>query len=312
MNTPQNATTTPAALKRILESLLVWLLGIVLLIVLLVAAGLFWLWIKFTEPYLWGFGPREMGLARYTPKDVVGDLGGMKVTIPRHIPELVQYDGDPSWGEKRKGPRPERTHDSKLMAFGFKVRYPDMATLSSPEMWADKKAQKTYETMWLSVLVSTGQNYPRGGALDSAARYVVEDWYSSLTPWLWHYTQLPQKKYGLTVYTLQDINPQTGKPAREDRDADDAYIAGNDKGQVTTFIKCKVHFKHAHTCQHSFNMEHDGVKALIEVHFRPGLLTHWRDIQARLTRFILDFKATPESITPSAASQAATTPPTKN
>ena len=32
----------------------------------------------------YGFQPLEMALAQYTPKDVVGDLGGMKVLIPRY------------------------------------------------------------------------------------------------------------------------------------------------------------------------------------------------------------------------------------
>jgi hypothetical protein len=302
MNTPQNATTVVAsapAKKR--GRWLIWLLGFVLLI----AAGVFWLWIKITEPYLWGFGPREMAVAQYTPKDVVGDLGGMKVTIPRHIPELVEYNGDPGWGEKRKGPRPQRTHDSKLMSFGFDVRYPDMATFSSPELRADKKAQNDFQTMWLDVGVTTGQHYPRDGAMDSRARYTIDVPAATQLPWTNHYTQLPHKEYGLTVYTLQDLNPKTGKPAREDRDAEDVYIARNARGQVTTFIECDTQFRHSMTCQHNFSMEYDGVKALIRVYYRPGLRAHWRDIQAKVTRLILSFKATPEAIATSTTPQAA-------
>lgn len=42
-----------------------------------------------------GFGGMQMATAQYTPKDVVGDLGGMPVTIPRHLAEFVEYEGDP-------------------------------------------------------------------------------------------------------------------------------------------------------------------------------------------------------------------------
>lgn len=314
MNAPKNATTArPAPKKKSRRWLkrLLWALGIFLL---LTALGIFWLWVKIAEPYLWGFGPRDMAVAQYTPKDVVGDLGGMKVTIPRHIPELVEYNGDPSWGEKRKGPRPERTHDSKLMSFGFDVRYPDMATLSSPELRAHKKSAKPFETMWMHVGVGSGEIYPRDGAMDSQARSTIEKPSATRFPWTNHYTQVPKKQHGLTVYTLQDTDPDTGQPAREHERARDVYIARNAKGQVTTFIECQSQMRHSMTCHHNFSMEYDGVKALIVVYYRPELLAHWRDIQAKVTRLILSFKATPEAIAASATPQAAppASTPTKN
>lgn len=300
--TPQNETPGAAPAARKKRRWLVWLI----VLFLLVSVPVFWVWIKLTEPYLWGFGPGEMAIATYTPKDVVGDLGGMKVTIPRHIPELVEYNGDPGWGEKRKGLRPERTHDSKIMSFGFDVRYPDMATLSSPEMWADKKAQKTFETKWMRVSVATGQIYPRDGAMDSLARSTIDVPAASRFPWTNRYTQLPRKEFGLTVYTLQDINPQTGHPAREDRDAVDVFIARKAKDQVTTFIECRVHFRYSVACTQDFSMEYDGVKALISVSYQPELRAHWRDIQAKVTQMILSFKASSDSIPASVTSQ---TPP---
>jgi hypothetical protein len=107
-----------------------------------------------------GYGGMQMATAQYTPKDVVGDLGGMPVTIPRHMAEFVEYEGDPGWGEKRKGPVPERTHQSKLTSFGVQFRYPDMATLSSPAMWQDKKSKSIYNTDWMSFGVNASSQYP--------------------------------------------------------------------------------------------------------------------------------------------------------
>ena len=183
-------SSTPTVTKKKRRPWWVWVLGFILGLVLLIAAGTVWLLIKINAAYLNGFAPWPMAVAQYTPKDVVGDLGGMKVTIPRHIPELVEYNGDPRWGEKRQGPRPQRTHDSKIASFGFDLRYPDMATLSSPELRADKKKQKTFETMWIGVTVGTGEIYPRDGALDSRAHSELDKSANSSYPWYFHYTKL--------------------------------------------------------------------------------------------------------------------------
>lgn len=50
--------------------------------------------------------PPEMIQARYLSEDVIGDLGGMEVRIPRDYARYVEYDADPGFGEKRDGLRP--------------------------------------------------------------------------------------------------------------------------------------------------------------------------------------------------------------
>ena len=34
---------------------------------------------------------------------VIGDLGGVPVEMPRNSVRLLQYNGDPGWGEEREG-----------------------------------------------------------------------------------------------------------------------------------------------------------------------------------------------------------------
>lgn len=46
-------------------------------------------------PNLHPMEPPDMAAASYTPHDVVGDLGGMPVTIPHHFASYVEYDDDP-------------------------------------------------------------------------------------------------------------------------------------------------------------------------------------------------------------------------
>ena len=112
------------------------------------------------------FEPPEMAAAKYVPRDAVGDLGGVPVTIPRHFANYVEYEGDPSWGEKRQGPKPERTHKSKLVSFGYYTRFPDMAGESSPELIKDKRSYSSSKTPWIRVGLRAGNIYPGDEFLD--------------------------------------------------------------------------------------------------------------------------------------------------
>ncbi len=145
-----------------------WTLGVLVLVctVLLV------LWLRSLTAYVFGFEPPAMAAARYSSRAVVGDLGGVAVTIPSHFANFVEYDGDPGWGEKRKGPRPERTHQSKLISFGYYTRFPDMAGESSRELIKDRSSYPNSRTAWISVGITTGSIYPGDGFLDRIASYI--------------------------------------------------------------------------------------------------------------------------------------------
>lgn len=151
-------------LRRI-RTLLLLVGGIVVVgVVVGVVGGM--LWLKYTMPLIFGpFQSLQMAAAQFAVRDVAADLGGMPVTIPRHFANYVEYNGDPGWGEKRKGPRPERTQASKLSSFGFYARFPDMAGLSSPDLRKDKESQSIYNTMWIDVTLTTGAFYPGDGFL---------------------------------------------------------------------------------------------------------------------------------------------------
>jgi hypothetical protein len=232
-----------------------------------------------------GFQPPEMAAAQFSPRDVVGDLGGMPVTIPRHFANYVEYDGDPGFGEKRKGPAPERTQQSKLKSFGYDVRLPDMAGMSSAEIWKDRQRFTVFDTPWISVGVSTGQSYPGDGFLDrrtaALSRPPVLDYD--------RYEELPQTEYGLTVYAPAGIDPKTGRPYREDRNARDVFIHRGKDGKVNAYISCSNVPHEAAPCQHSFSLEPE-VRARISVIYRRGYLSQWREIQSAVTDQLLSFR----------------------
>jgi hypothetical protein len=263
----------------------IWLLGTVLLFM----AGFFWLLLKVMGASLGGFGGTQFVAAQYTSKDVVGDLGGMPVTIPRHMAEFVEYEGDPGWGERRQGPVPERTHSSKLTSFGVQFRYPDMATLSSPEMWKDMKSKTMYVTDWMRFSVKTGNNYSVMGALDRRLLATINDGYGP-----YKYENMQQKKFGMGWYSFAGVDPKTGKPNREVAgSAHDYFFAENDDGKVIAAIRCSNAPHAAAQCRHDFSLEYNGVRAIISIGYRRSLLENWADIQQKTAAMILQFKAAP-------------------
>ena len=156
-----------------------------------------------------GFQPPEMAAAQHSAQDVIGDLGGMPVRIPKEMAEYVEYDGDPGW-EPRSGPPPIRTYASKIRGFSFRLRLPDMAMLMAPEMWDDWRRNTIYSTPWINVGVGSGEHYPPPGFMN---RMRVADGKVDSENWWDDYKEIRQKKFGLTEYKLKVAIPhETGMP----------------------------------------------------------------------------------------------------
>ena len=256
---------------------------------LLTAATLLLAWLVFfskTTPAN-PFDPPEMTAARYASHDVVGDLGGMPVTIPSHFANFVEYNGDSGWGEKRKGPRPERTHASKLSSFGFYVRFPDMAGLSNPELWKDKESRSIYNTMWIDVGLNSGDRYTDAGGLDRLTSAIGK---SGAIIKYEQYAQLPDLHHGLTVYAAAGIDPKTKKPYRQDSHAKDIFVHRDPTGRVDAYISCSNRPHEAAPCKQYISLE-PNMKALAYVGYRRGQLPEWQRIQTSVTQLILSFNA---------------------
>ena len=268
-----------------------------LLVALSIASGyVFW---KFqsTKNQLFGFQPPEMALAQYTPKDVVGDLGGMKVRIPRHYAEYVEYDGDPGFGEKRKGPAPERTFESRLRSFRIDVRFPDMKGL---ENQATRDEYRSYdlnpENPWISIGINAGEIYPKLGAKarEGQAKGVGE----RSEYWWDNHERLPADIYGLEAYVPSGTDPKTGKPARESDSTKDIYIHRDMSGHVDTYIWCGRTSVPGgiSRCHLYFGLE-PKAEVAVTVRFYPKLLKEWRTIKESVTGLFMSFEAKETSMT---------------
>jgi len=263
----------------------------------------------FDSPVAPGFQPPQMAAAQYSSAPVHANLGGMEVIIPPYFAEYVEYDGDPGWGEKRKGPVPTRTPESRLLSFGFDVRYPDMAGKSSAELRKEKHEEMLSTTTWLRVGIRSGEIYPGDGFMDRGFQHGLNR--PSTFP-LSNFEKLNETQYGLEVYAPKGIDPTTGNPWRQHRDAEDAFIYRNSANQVETEIRCGnderlgERYRRIRQCSHDFSLEPQA-KAWVTVHYRRGLLPEWRRIQDSVRALIFSFKVNAPGGAASAPTPATTT-----
>jgi hypothetical protein len=257
--------------------------------IVLIALFITYVWVDVQVKRLW-FGTKSTD-------PVVGDLGGVPVTIPRSYARFVEYDADPHFTERKGWSSPERTHQSKLRSFGFEVRYPDMASaeVKTPE---DKDI---HTTMWMRVGISTGENYGVDESLDNHKNYRINSDLPCFSK-CFTYVPLPEKTHGLIGYTptgsgvdveKRSINFGRGTDMRDKN----IYIFEDDLGRVTTFIECSNRAHAAATCKQFFNLN-PAMKAHVRVRYRKGLLRHWQQIQQSVTELIYGFEAKPSTSTP--------------
>lgn len=211
----------------------------------------------------------------------IGDLGGVKVSIPSYMAELIEYEGDLGWdAEKWKTFKfPERTYDSKITSFGFDIRFPDGAVPSTEILSKDRFEQNKNirKTMWMSVGVNSGNIFYRDG-LNNMAKHVQ---YPNLNYPFDNYERLLKSEYGLTVYALKGVDPMTGNPYRKDRNAKDVFLYQDKNKNTQTIITC-YNYNSPNTvapCEHRFTLLDQKINTEIYVIYRREMLIHWQEIE---------------------------------
>lgn len=214
---------------------------------------------------------------------IIGDLGGVPVSIPRPYARFVEYDGDPHFMEKRKGLPPQRTQASKLASFGFEIRFPDMEP-ETEKTKAEKKASTIQKTMWMRVGINSHSAYGAGGDdfLEKQAAAIAE------TTAQRRYEPLPKETYGLSGFAPVITDLARMKPAGEWYDRN-IYIHRDKDGRVDTYIQCSNKTHSAVRCKQYFNLK-PAMRIHVTVNYRKALLPQWREIQASVTQVILGFR----------------------
>ncbi len=263
-----------------------WALALFAGFILVGGIGTWLTWKAITLP-VWGFMPPEMALAQYPPSDVVGDLGGMPVKISRQVAQFVEYDGDPTWGERRVGPPPKRTLQSKIKSFGFYLRYPDWATFADPGAREDYMKDRSATSQWILIGINAGETYPKNGFMERAVHQITK--VRGEFPWTW-YEPVPSAYPGLAAFAVPGIDPATGRPYREDMHIRDVFVARDPEGRVIAYFKCSSHERRS-LCNHNWSLEDQGYEVSVEAMYPRQMLKHWREIQKGGTQQLLKFKA---------------------
>ena len=221
---------------------------------------------------------------------IIGDLGGVPVEMPRDSVRLVEYNGDPDWGESFEGAVPERTYDSKISSFGFDVRYTDGAIYDGiVGKYADEyEAQKNLsDSPWVSVGVNSGNRYYGTGGIDRIGQGTINampDEHPVFT-----YAKLPDTQFGLEVYAPPGVDPKTNTPWRDARSAKDIFIQQNEGGVITTYIECSNRDVERPPCTHYFDLEPD-MKLDVYVSYSRYVLKDWQQIEQVVRAALLGFR----------------------
>lgn len=221
---------------------------------------------------------------------VIGDLGGAPVEMPRDSVRLVEYNGDPDWGEVREGAVPKRTYESKINSFGFDVRYTDGAIYDGiVGKFADEyETQKNLsDSPWVSVGVHSGNRYHGKGAVHRIGDGTINARPNRHPTSI--YTKLSDTLYGLEVYASPGIDPKTNTPWREDDYAEDVFIQRDSNGIITTYIECSNRDVERPPCTHYFDLEPD-MGLYVYVSYSRYVLKDWQRIEEVVREALLGFR----------------------
>lgn len=221
---------------------------------------------------------------------IIGNLGGVPVELPTEVVHLVEYNGDPSWGEARQGEIPQRTYQSKLNSFGFDVRYTDGVLYDGfVGKYADEyEAQKNLsDSPWVSVGINSGDRYYGSGGIDRIGQGTINAEPNRYPTSI--YAKLPDTQFGLEVYASPGINPKTNTPWREDEYAEDVFIKRDENGKIITYIQCSNKDVPHPPCTHYFDLEPD-MKLDVYVSYSRYVLQDWQRIEEVVKNTLLGFR----------------------
>ena len=240
-----------------------------------------------------GSFPTELTVLQYTPKDVIADLGGMKVHIPKHCAEYVEYDSDSTFGEKRKFSL-QHLPASKLRGFEIDVRFPEMRCQDNDAMREDRRRNfLSRENPWIGITINSGAIYPKlgAGAIDALVMAVTDTIDKPGKFWFDNFERLPTSDFGLEAYVVAGMDPRLGKPARESLDTYDIFIHRIAEGAADTYITCNKtdRYNGIATCQMIFGMA-PRASVYLKVMFARSQLPHWSKIKQSTFDLLTSFE----------------------
>ena len=234
--------------------------------------------------------PDDAPKDKYGQPYIIGNLGGVPVNLPSSVVRLVEYDDSPGWDfEKLRTYRPPtRSYQSIIMSFGFEINYADKELFDyKKNLTRHRKEEDMPGSHWIDVGVSNiYQNNKIEDILDSYLSSDIEN--SPNTHPTDFYKLTGEKQSGLSVYASPGIDPETGKPWRENLYAEDVFVHWNEQGHVDTYIKCFNGKVPRPMCQHYFTLS-SKIKLSVNLLYDRYVLHDWKEIEDAAKEAIYGF-----------------------
>ncbi|WP_051940311.1 hypothetical protein [Stenoxybacter acetivorans] len=223
---------------------------------------------------------------------LIGNLGGRPVRVLASVViGIFEYEDSPFFDldKKKRIKLSERTYDSEISAFGFRIRYTDGVyydLLNKEAFCQFKKEYNQPGNAWVRVGVENATGfYDPHHVLDRYLDGDLESYPNKSEKWV--YKKLPESQFGMEVYAVPGIDPKTGIPWRQE--GDDIFIFRNQYDEVDTFIECSNRNVPRPPCSHKFMILQEDMKVKISLLYNRQILPHWREIQAAAKEAVLRF-----------------------
>ena len=247
---------------------------------------------------------RQDRLAWAKAHPIVGNLGGVPVSLPQFVVEYVSYDDTPEPFSKKwktyKIPE-KRTYQDNLEGFGFVFDFKTNELRKhfvNYQRWAKESMHYTTSAThtWVDVSVFSGNQAPQIN---------MNEWSTTWLPKNGYYYDYKYSKtgeeFGLEKYQFPDVlDKKTQKPIRDKDEYGDTFISRDTSGNVTSVIKCNNEPK-GYTCSSKFCnlrckcfLQIPDLKTRVTVRFRRPHLKHWQKIQQQAEQHIRSWVVTTE------------------
>lgn len=109
-------------------------------------------------------------------KNIIANIGANKIKISKDCAENVEYDNDPSFGEKLKIIHIIKS-SNRIRGFGIDVHYPSMKCKENKQLINDYyNNQLNKKNPWIHIGIIAGEYYPKFGlySTNNLAKFVTK------------------------------------------------------------------------------------------------------------------------------------------
>lgn len=221
----------------------------------------------------WAAGENDAAV----PRNVIGNLGGVKFSFPAGYVMFPEYDGEPTPWDGKKRATPVRTYDSSINSMSLRMEYPGFQLI---------KAYASSKNKIIDIGFTSGENFHDGGGVRRRFQYMNRDRD-------YQYEKSKSDISDLIYYKL--IPGFVGEHTEEGRKRffndlrnRDIYINKSASSEIESYIMCGNHGAGRSRCRHHFNVLE--IKTKLELRYPRELLQNWKLFEKEAVSKIFYFR----------------------